>query len=179
MKGLVWGAALAALVGCKEPPPPKVAPSPPAAPVGPVAPAPVAKERRGPPPAALQAWCGKCHKLPPPNALVRSVWPAEVKEMERIAGAKGVKLEGMSARDVALWYALSAPERHTLFLGPKGPTGGPVSFVRRERGAAARKKLPTVSNVRLVHLTRADRPQVLLTEMGADSGCHYADQAHG
>ena len=87
--------------------------------------------------------------------------------MERIAGAEGVKLEGMSARDVALWYALSAPERHTLFLGPKGPTDGPVPFVRRERGAAARKKLPTVSNVRLVHLTRADRPQVLLTEMGA------------
>ncbi len=124
-------------------------------------------DKRGPPPKALEAWCSKCHKLPPPSVLTQNVWPDEVAAMTEIAGAKDMKLEGMTARDVAMWYGLSAPKRHPLYLGPKTAPTGPVQFIRRERCAAARKKLPGVSNVQLVKLTRQDKPQVLLTEMAA------------
>ena len=113
--------------------------------------------------AQVREFCAACHAFPPPDSFPRDQWQRHVEQGYVFAEQLGRRLPSASAKSITAYYVNRAP----VALDRPVPTAAtiPSPAWRREGYAAAgRKPLPIVTNVSVVTMRPAGRPQVLVCE---------------
>jgi len=116
------------------------------------------------PPEPVRAFCGSCHRFPPPDTLPRRHWAREIDRMYEIAQdlTEGADLSSLVNPDeVKSYYEKASPERLSSIDTTAGAGSGPLPLARREIRIRGRDPYPGITNVRAVALT-GERPRELL-----------------
>ncbi len=115
----------------------------------------------------VAAACARCHVPPPPDALPRARWAAEVAKMAAMPGPKGAT--PLTAEELALataYYVRRAPE--ALPTTPAAPPETRLKlrvegFTPKSQAFAGRA--PATANVAFVHLSDRRRADLLVAEL--------------
>ncbi len=115
----------------------------------------------------VEAACGRCHALPPPQALPRERWAEVVPDMVGLPGPPGVA--PVDPEEVALataYYTRRAPEALEQ-VAPAEPETRLRFRVEHftPAHAAFAERIPAVSNVAFVHLSDPRRADLLVCDM--------------
>jgi len=125
-----------------------------------------------PPPRALPlqeearlAACGRCHTIPPADALPREAWAEQIREMAGYPRAEGIPpLTPQELADTIAWYTTHAPEvwdARPPASAPDPPTYRPRSYTP---APLIGERIPAVSSITPDRRSGAP-PALLLTEM--------------
>ena len=110
----------------------------------------------------VQAYCGGCHKVPPPGVMPKKDWPRSVRIMADLAAEKAGQtvMDESVIRDITAFYYGSAPER--LPRLPVHADPEPAAFSKAE--TVSQSELPVVIDVNAVSLRGDDRLQFLVCD---------------
>jgi hypothetical protein len=110
--------------------------------------------------------CAACHAYPPPDSFPRSAWEKEVEQGYAFAAELRPDLHRPPERAVVEYYRSRAPEALET-PAPAASSRPPVEF--RQAGDGQGPKPHAVSNVNLVRLFDARRPEILACDMRANA----------
>jgi hypothetical protein len=109
--------------------------------------------------------CAACHAYPPPESFPRSAWEKEVHQGYEFAAEFRPDLHRPAVQAVIDYFQSRAPERLETPV-PATSSRPPVEF--RQVGDGQGLKPHSISNVNLVRLFDARRPEILACDMQAN-----------
>ena len=115
----------------------------------------------------VEVFCSACHLLPPPGTLPRGMWERKIDEMyELTRGSEKELPQGLPPRqEVVSYYTSRAPLELPGLSHTVGKGSESLDFEAVGVRISGLESYPGVSSVRLVHLSRDDRLDLLICEM--------------
>lgn len=115
----------------------------------------------------VEQFCNTCHKLPPPNAEPRDLWPQKIREMYGYAqGDRPWPRTKIPPIDEPISYFMArAPETLVLPADATGSPPSPLLFAKHQVTLAGLPGPPAISCVKFVQLAPGRPVQLLISEM--------------
>ena len=115
--------------------------------------------------AAIEQFCGQCHRNPQPESLPGYAWRPIVEEMHKLAGFGDSEMSSFSMAEAIAHYERRAPDSFPASKGGAIDIPSRNRFRRRPTSPGGAPPTPAVANIQLVDLLDDERLELLVCDM--------------